>query len=663
MSLFFKMNFVKIIFWLSLILFGGSTIASAESYETIISNGAAQNRVDIAVLGDGYTAAQAEKYRADVQQLIQAVFQQEPYREYQRYYNVHRINVISNQAGADHSERNPQFFVDTALDAAYNCQNIPRLICVNRTKVNEIIARTLPTNAYYDVVLILVNDSEYGGSGGAVAVASTHSSAVELILHEVGHSFARLADEYTSEGYSCNPNIEPLEANATRETSRGLIKWNHWINAATPIPTTTTLPNLPGLFIGSKYCPTGLYRPTYNSKMNTLGARFEQINTEEHVKRVYNLVSPIDSSSPAEPSITLTTSQSQTFSIVTPQPLTHSLNISWLIDGQPAANGASFSLDGSTLTPGTHTLQVIASDPTSFVRKDPAGVLTAARTWNLNVEGTAPRRVLFDYDGDGRADVSVFRPSNGVWYLLNSQTGFSAAQFGSSDDKLVPADYDGDGKTDIAVFRSGNWFLQRSNTGFASIQFGSLDDVPTPGDFDGDGRAELAVFRPSNGTWYVLNLANNNFNAVQFGTSTDYPVAADFDGDGKNDYAVYRPANGTWYLLQSAKDFSAVQFGISTDKPVVGDYDGDGRADQAVYRTENGTWYLLQSTKGFNAVQFGISTDVPTPADYDGDGKTDISVFRAENGVWYRLNSTNGNFSTIQFGTNSDKPVPAVFFQ
>ncbi|MGI8493821.1 MAG: FG-GAP-like repeat-containing protein, partial [Pyrinomonadaceae bacterium] len=238
------------------------------------------------------------------------------------------------------------------------------------------------------------------------------------------------------------------------------------------------------------------------------------------------------------------------------------------------------------------------------------------------------RRTEFDFDGDGKADVSVYRPPNDVWYLLNSTAGFSAAQFGISTDKLVPADFDGDGKTDIAVWREGNWYIQQSTKGFASISFGSSGDIPMPADFDGDGKADLAVYRPSNGTWYVLNLANNAFDAVQFGISTDKPAVADYDGDGKADYAVYRPSNGVWYLLQSIKGFSAVQFGVSTDKPVVGDYDGDGKADEAVYRPETGTWYLFQSTKGFASIQFGLSTDLPAPADYDGDGKTDVAVFR-----------------------------------
>jgi Carboxypeptidase regulatory-like domain/FG-GAP-like repeat len=287
-----------------------------------------------------------------------------------------------------------------------------------------------------------------------------------------------------------------------------------------------------------------------------------------------------------------------------------------------------------------------------------------ARQCNSNCVTTPPVycqfRNRYQFDTDTRADISVFRPETGMWYLLNSQTGFNAVNFGISTDKIVPADYDGDCKTDIAVYRNGTWYLQRSSAGFASIQFGLADDIPQPADFDGDGKADLAVYRPSTGTWYVLNLANNQITAVSFGLSTDKPVVSDYDGDGKADYAVYRPSNGTWYMMQSGAGFAAVQFGISTDKPVVGDYDGDGKADQAVYRPESGNWYLLRSRDGFTAVNFGLSSDLPVPADYDGDGKTDIAVYRPATATWYQLKSTEG-FGAVQFGISTDKPVPNAF--
>ncbi len=266
----------------------------------------------------------------------------------------------------------------------------------------------------------------------------------------------------------------------------------------------------------------------------------------------------------------------------------------------------------------------------------------------------------FDFDGDGKADISVYRPSDTVWYLLNSQAGFTASQFGISTDRIVPADYDGDGRTDIAVYRNGIWYLLRSTAGFTAIQFGITEDKPMPADFDGDGKAEIAVFRPSNGTWYILNLVNSQFTAFQFGISEDKPVVGDYDGDGRADYAVFRPSNGVWCYQQSSAGFGAIQFGITTDKPVPADYDGDGKMDVAVYRPANGVWYYQRSRDGFGAIQFGIDTDKPSPADYDGDGKADVAVYRPSNGVWYLQRSTLG-FTGIQFGIAEDKPIPNAF--
>ena len=276
----------------------------------------------------------------------------------------------------------------------------------------------------------------------------------------------------------------------------------------------------------------------------------------------------------------------------------------------------------------------------------------------------------FDFDGDGKTDLSIFRPSNNPneadFYVENSSTSQTQSlSWGNIGDLPVTSDFDGDGKTDFAVFRpaENNWYVFRSaDNSFVSVNFGLPNDKLAAADFDGDLKADFAVFRPSTGTWYILQSTNGQVHINQFGFAEDLPAQADFDGDGKTDLAVFRTSTGTWYVLKSSDNNALiVNFGLSGDKPVAGDFDGDGKADFAVFRPSDGVWYILQSSQGFSAVQFGLANDKALQADFDGDGKRDVGVFRPSNGVWYYIKSSDGNVVIKQFGISNDTALPTIF--
>jgi len=293
-----------------------------------------------------------------------------------------------------------------------------------------------------------------------------------------------------------------------------------------------------------------------------------------------------------------------------------------------------------------------------------------------------PSRPRIDYDGDGNADISVYRRSDQYWYIQKSSGGYSFIKWGNGTDNPVPGDYTGDGKTDIAVFRSlfplldpdsGTWWVfDLEHSAWSMNQWGSTwwpyTDIAVPADYDGDGKTDLACYRVSDqqgeaARFFVLLSSTGSGTILDWGDPWlgDRPVPADYDGDGKADIAIYR--NGEWWIRQSSDGSVRIeQFGFASDKVVPGDFDGDGKADIAVWRPSDGIWYWRSSQNGVvNYVRFGLEEDKPVPDDFDGDGKTDIAVFRPSSGIWYILRSTDGNLAYDYFGLSSDIPIQNVF--
>ncbi len=342
----------------------------------------------------------------------------------------------------------------------------------------------------------------------------------------------------------------------------------------------------------------------------------------------------------------------------------------------------SFSTDGgltfpttvlaSTPNDGTQTITVpnTATTQGRFKVEAVGNIFFDMSAPNMTVTASAPTgfRAPFDYDGDDKTDLSIFRPAPGEWWYQKSSTGGNAAaQFGASTDKTVPADFTGDNKTDFAFWRpsTGQWFVLRSEDfSFFAFPFGTTGDTPLTGDFDGDGKADPTIFRPSTLTWFIQK-SGGGTDIITFGATGDKPVLGDYDGDNKADIAIFRPvgtSGSEWWVRRSSNGtVFALGFGAATDKPVQGYFTADNKTDVAFWRPATGQWFVLRSEDfSFFAFPFGASGDVPVPGDYDGDDRFDAAVFRPSTNTWFIQRTTAGTLIQA-FGIAGDQPTPNTY--
>lgn len=370
------------------------------SMTTVLTNGPTGKRINIVFLSEGYTASELEQFRRDATNTANALLTVPPFDGYRGYFNAYAIAVASVESGSDHPSTG--IARNTYFNSTYESYGTAQLLTIppndrdgsyvnGQGKVTALLNQFMPE---WDIVVLIVNDTVYGGAGGQYMTVSKNASAPEIARHELGHSFAGLGDEYSTP-YPGYPATE--EPNTTRETNRNAVKWKAWIDAGTPVPTPvgSTTANSIGLFQGAHYNATGWYRPKNSCKMRTLGTPYCEVCQETLVKSIYSRMGTIQGQAPTSLLANLVAASSRSFQVETPAPQGRALRVRWTFNGTQLTNTTTnLVINAGQLVLGTNTIKVDVTDDTSMVRTDPSGYLHDSQTWRVVLTPGAQLRLL-----------------------------------------------------------------------------------------------------------------------------------------------------------------------------------------------------------------------------------------------------------------------------
>lgn len=326
--------------------------------QSVLSTGDSTERLDMVFLGDGYTESELTDFESDVDRMVAYLLSIEPYGSYSDLFNVWRIDAASAESGVDHPERSPSVLRDTTYGCAYGCAGLDRLICCDDGAVLSAVSAAVPAA---DGIMVLVNDPQYGGSGGyQYATSYVGPAGDRVVAHELGHSLVGLGDEYNygaASGAEARPNCttDPTDP-----------PWSAWLDE-------------PGVGVHSVCGYTNHHRPTADGcMMRTLSDDYCVVCRELTTRAIYAaLPRLLVSVSPEAEALVVETETRATATPIGSSPWR--FEAVWTLDGRVIGEGLSVVLDPCT----AGELELTVRDPTPWVRLDPTGDLVDRHAWTL----------------------------------------------------------------------------------------------------------------------------------------------------------------------------------------------------------------------------------------------------------------------------------------